>query len=104
MIDKEVKAEFEDIYRSLKKSRVRSEILMYLYNNYPEASYPAEIAENTGIDPTNILKGLNGTGWFGTAKSLLKQGIVEKMERGNETYYRLSEHGKSLIESMCIYG
>jgi len=100
MFDKECKAGFEDISRSLKKSRVRSEIMMYLYNNYPEASYPAEIAENTGIDPSNILKGLSGTGWFGAAKSLLKQGVVEKMERGNETYYRLSERGKSLIEDM----
>jgi predicted transcriptional regulator with HTH domain len=100
MFDKEGKAGFEDISRSLKKSRVRSEIMMYLYNNYPEASYPAEIAKNTGIDPTNVLKGLTGTGWFGVANSLLKQGVVEKMERGNETYYRLSERGKSLIESM----
>jgi predicted transcriptional regulator with HTH domain len=100
MFDKEGKAGFEDISRSLKKSRVRSEILMYLYNNYPEASYPAEIAENTGIDPANILKGLKGTGRFGAAKSLLNQGVVEKMERGNETYYRLSERGKSLIDGM----
>ena len=100
MFDKEGKAGFEDISRSLKKSRVRSEIMMYLYNTYPEASYPAEIAENTGIDPTNILKGLSGTGWFGAAKSLLNQGVVEKMERGDETSYRLSERGKSLIEGM----
>ena len=65
--------------------------MMYLYNNYPEASYPAEIAKNTGIDPTNVLKCLNGTGWFGAAKSLLNQGVVEKMERGEGTYDRLSE-------------
>ncbi len=65
--------------------------MMYLYNNYPEASYPAEIAKNTGIDPTNVLKCLNGTGWFGAAKSLLNQGVVEKMERGGGTYDRLSE-------------
>ncbi len=100
MFDNDGKAGFEDISRSLKKSRVRSEIIMYLYNNYPEASYPAEIAENTGIDPTNILKGLNGSGRFGAAKSLLNQGVVEKMERGDVTYYRLSERGKSLIEGM----
>lgn len=100
MFDRGSKAGFEDVSRSLRKSRVRSEILMYLYNNYPEASYPAEIARNTGIDPKNILKGLIGTGRFDAAKSLLKQGVVEKIERGDETYYRLSERGKSLIESM----
>ena len=70
---------------------MRCEIMMYLYNNYLEASYPLEIAKNTGIDPTNVLKGLNGTGWFGAVKSLLNQGVVEKMERGEWRYYRLSE-------------
>ena len=40
--------------------------------------------KNTEIDPTYVLKGLNGTGWFGAAKSLLNQGVVEKMERGSE--------------------
>ncbi|NOR77970.1 MAG: hypothetical protein GQ523_06030 [Methanophagales archaeon] len=33
--------------------------------------------KNTGIDPTKVLKCLNGTGWFGAAKSLLNQGVVE---------------------------
>ena len=79
---------------------MRSEILMYLYNKYPEASYPAEIAKDTGIDPKNVFKGLRGTGRFDASNSLLKQGVVEEIERGNEVYYRLSERGKSLIESM----
>jgi len=100
MFDKGKKAGLEGVSRSLRKSRVRSEILMYLYNNYPEASYPAEIAKNTGIDFTNILKGLIGTGRFDAANSLLKQGVVEKIERGDETYYRLSERGKLLVEGM----
>ncbi len=99
MFDRGKKAGFEDVFRSLRRSRVRSEIMMYLYNNYPEASYPAEIAKDTGIDPKNVLKGLRGTGRFDAAKSLLKQGVVEEIERGDEAYYRLSERGKSLIES-----
>ncbi|HID19558.1 MAG TPA: hypothetical protein EYP28_01250, partial [Methanophagales archaeon] len=49
---------------------------------------------------TNILKGLIGTGRFDAANSLLKQGVVEKIERGDETYYRLSERGKLLVEGM----
>ena len=32
MFDKDGKAGFEDISRSLKRSRVRCEIMMYLYN------------------------------------------------------------------------
>ena len=100
MIDTGSKAGFEDVFRSLRRSRVRTEILMYLYNKYPGASYPAEIARNTGIDPSNILGGLRGTGRFDASNSLLKQGVVEKIERENATYYRLSERGKSLIESI----
>lgn len=92
---------FEEVLRSLRRSRVRTEIVMYLYKIYPKASYPAEISRKTGIDPTNILGGLRGMGnRFDAANSLLKQGVVEKIERGDATYYRLSELGKSLIESI----
>ncbi|MFV9676856.1 MAG: archaellum operon transcriptional activator EarA family protein [Methanosarcinales archaeon] len=99
MLGKAKKTGFGDVLVSIRKNRVRSEILMYLYNNYPETSYPAEIAKDTGIDKTNIIKGLRGAGRFDVAKSLLRQGVVEEMEQGNEAYYRLSERGKSMIES-----
>ncbi|MCW3129122.1 MAG: putative transcriptional regulator [Methanophagales archaeon] len=92
---------FEEVLRSLRRSRVRTEIVMYLYKIYPKASYPAEISRNTGIDPTNILGGLRGMGSrFNESTSLLTQGVVEKIEREKGTYYRLSARGKSLIESM----
>jgi predicted transcriptional regulator with HTH domain len=92
---------FEEIVRSLRRSRVRTEILMYLYKIYPSASYPAEISRNTGIDSTNILGGLRGmSSRFGESSSLLKQGVVEKLERGDATYYRLSERGKALVEGL----
>ena len=94
------KAGFEDLLRSLRRSRVRSEILMYLYKNHPEALYPAQIAKNTGIDLQVVLRGLKGAGRFDTSNSLLQQGLVEAIERGNGTRYRLSERGKSLIEHM----
>ncbi|NQE05400.1 hypothetical protein C5S32_05980 [ANME-1 cluster archaeon GoMg1] len=93
------KAGLADVSQSLRKSRVRSEIMMYLYNDYPDASHPAEIAKNTGIDSKNVLKGLRGTSWLDAVKSLLKQGVVEEIERENGTFYRLSERGKSLVES-----
>ena len=97
----EGEVEFEVVLRSLRRSRVRTEIVMYLYTIYPKASYPAEIARNTGIDPTNILGGLRGMGSrFDAASSLLNQGVVEKIERSDATYYRLSERGKTLVESI----
>jgi len=92
----------EKILRSLRRSRVRTEIVMYLYKIYPRASYPAEMSRNIEIDPTNILGGLRGMGnRFDESNSLLKMGLVDKIERGdNVVYYRLSERGKELIESM----
>ncbi|RZN34452.1 MAG: transcriptional regulator [Methanophagales archaeon ANME-1-THS] len=92
---------FEEIIRALRRSRVRTEIIMYLYKIYPRASYPAEIARNTGIDSTNILGGLRGmSSRFDESSSLLSQGMVEKLELGDATYYRLSERGKALVESL----
>jgi len=89
------------VLRSLRRSRVRTEIVMYLYKIYPNPSYPADIARNTGIDPTNILGGLRGMGSrFDKSNSLIERGIVEKVELEGATYYRLSERGKSLIERL----
>ena len=93
------------IMRSLRRSRVRTEIVMYLYKIYPNASYPADIARNTGIDPTNILGGLRGMGSrFDKSNSLIERGIVEKVELEDAAYYRLSERGKSLLESFGMVG
>ncbi|MBK5190985.1 MAG: hypothetical protein JJE19_05785 [Methanosarcinales archaeon] len=93
----------EEILRSLRRSRVRTEIVMYLYKIYPRASYPAEMSRNIGVDPTNILGGLRGMGSrFDESNSLLKMGLVDKIERENIAYYRLSERGKDLIESLKL--
>jgi len=78
---------------------------MYLYKIYPNASYPADIARNIGIDPTNILGGLRGMGSrFYKTNSLIERGIVDKVELEGAAYYRLSERGKALIESLGMVG
>ena len=92
------KAKFEHVFRALRRSRVRTEILMYLYNHYPNASFPTDIARDTGISPSNVLGGLRGRGRFDTSNSLLNQGFVEEMSQGDIPLYRLSERGKSLME------
>ena len=105
---REVKAEvggispsLTQILRSLRRSRVRTEIAMYLYRIYPEPSYPADISRDIGIDQTNILGGLRGMGGrFGKSNSLIGMGIVDKVEQNGETYYRLSELGKSLMDGL----
>ena len=89
------------ILRSLRKSRVSTEIIMYLYTIYPEASYPTDIARNTRIDATNVLGGLRGQGnGFAKSKSLLEIGLVDRVERDEGTCYQLSKRGKSLIEHL----
>ena len=89
------------VLRSLRRSRVRTEIAMYLYTIYPEASYPADISKNTRIDSTNVLGGLRGMGSrFDESSSLVEIGVVDRVERKGGTYYQLSERGKSLIEEL----
>ncbi|RZN34451.1 MAG: hypothetical protein EFT35_09445 [Methanophagales archaeon ANME-1-THS] len=85
----------------LRRSRVRTEILMYLYSTYPKASQPDEIAQKTGIELKTVLRGLTGKGGgFMESDALLKQGVVEQIEQGGSTYYRLTESFKSMLESM----
>ncbi|MEA2075649.1 MAG: archaellum operon transcriptional activator EarA family protein [Euryarchaeota archaeon] len=93
----------KNISRSLRRSRVRTEIVMYLYKIYPKDSYPAEMSRNIGIDPTNILGGLRGmSNRFDESNSLLKMGLVDRIERDSVVYYRLSEPGKDLVESLSL--
>ena len=93
------------ILRSLRRSRVRTEIVMYLYKIYPNASYPADIARNIGIDPTNILGGLRGMGSrYDKSNSLIERGVVERVDLEDVTYYQLSKRGKSLLESFGMGG
>ncbi|MBN1762836.1 MAG: hypothetical protein JW878_07165 [Methanomicrobia archaeon] len=102
MFDMGGKRGFERLFRSLRRSRVRTEILMYLYNHYPMALYPTEIARDTGINPINVLGGLKGMGRFDTSSSLLKQGFVEELSQGDIPLYRLSERGKLLMERLHV--
>ena len=89
------------VSRSLRRSRVRTEIAMYLYGTYPEASYPAEIGRGTGIDATNVIGALRGMGSrFDESNSLLGLGLVDKVRDSGATYYQLSEQGKSVLEKL----
>ena len=89
------------VSRSLRRSRVRTEIAMYLYGTYPEASYPAEIGRGTGIDATNVIGALRGMGSrFDESNSLLGLGLVDKIGDNGATYYQLTEQGKSMLEKL----
>jgi len=89
------------IIRSLKRSRVRVAILLYLNKIYPRMSYPAEIARNIGIDATNVLGGLRGMGnRYNGSSSLVELGLVDKIDVNGVSYYRLSKIGKQVAEAL----
>ena len=92
------------VLRSLRRSRVRTEVAMHLYKTYPAASYPADIARNIGIAPTSIIGALRGMGnGFAGTKSLLWLGLAAKIERDGAAYYRLTEQGKSVMDEVAKY-
>ena len=91
------------VSRSPRRSRLRTGVAMYLYKIYPEASYPADIARNIEIEPTNVLGGLQDMGnRFDKSNPLIGLGLVDEISVNDATYYRLSERGKSLIENLNL--
>jgi len=96
------KTEWESqILRSLESSREKVEIIMYLHKIYPNTSDSADISKHTEIDKATVLRELRGKdGRFDKSNSLLGMGLVDKIEQGDVTYYKLSERGKSVIESV----
>ncbi|MCL7476085.1 MAG: archaellum operon transcriptional activator EarA family protein [Methanosarcinales archaeon] len=106
-MDSEIRI-FKDIHhpqivRSLKKSRVRTEIMMYLYKIYPNSSYPSDISRHTKIDSTNVIGGLRGMGHrYDKANSLIGVELVESINFDGTAYYRLSDTGKRWIETMDL--
>lgn len=90
------------VIRSLKRSRVRTEIIMYLYKIYPVASYPSEISRHTNIDATNIIGGLKGMGSrYESNNSLVGMELVEMINHNDVSYYKLSDKGKKLIDEIA---
>ena len=82
---------------SLERSTEKTEIVMYLHKIYPKASDPTDISTHTGMEPATVLIELQGS--TDQPKSLLEMGFVEKKEKGDATCYKLTEQGKSLIDS-----
>lgn len=87
------------VIRSLKKSRVRVDILRYLAKIYPNSSYPNEIARKIKMDPSNVIGGLRGMGnRYNGSSSLVELGLVEVVMKFNYPHYRLTELGKKIAD------
>ncbi len=61
---------------------------MYLDKIYPNTADITDISKYTGIDPLDSLGALR------------EMGLVDMIERDKVTSYKLSEHGKSLIDEV----
>lgn len=88
-----------EILRSIRKSRLREEILFFLYDIKPEYSYPSEIARNVRSDPSNVLGCLKGMRKrYSEKRSLLELRLVEILEKDGKSYYGITEKGKEVTE------
>lgn len=92
------------VIRSINKSELRKRILLYLYEIHPNASYLAEISRIIRSDPSNVRGALIGLGnRYNGSSSLVSLGLVEVLERDGFKYYRLSDYGKKVVESLRSY-
>jgi len=83
---------------SLRKSRVRREVLGYLISIYPSRSYASEIARKTRLRVTDVCGALNGlSDRFKKENSLVDLNLVEKTERDNYIFYRATEQGQKTL-------
>jgi predicted transcriptional regulator with HTH domain len=84
------------IARSLARSRLRTEILRYLSEIYPRASYISEMSAALGVSRTNIRGALWGGRRFSNPASLISMGLVEIIEDGGHRYYRVTNRGRRI--------
>jgi predicted transcriptional regulator with HTH domain len=87
-------------FNSLTGKPVGTEILMYLYTTFPNASRPVDISGRTSIDLNGVLEALHTMSNKNELESLLRIGLVDKVEYGGEACYRISKRGKSLMEGL----
>lgn len=91
------------VIRSLMRSGVRKSTLLHLQKIYPQASYPAEIARRIDAYPMSVIGALKGVNTrYNASNSLLALGAVSVIEDGGTIYYKLSEMGMKIAESLII--
>lgn len=88
------------ITRSLKKSRVRKDVLLFLLKIYPKGSYVAEIAARIEADPSNVIGALRGNRRYKSSMSLASLGLVKGEEVKETRFYRLSDRGMEISSAL----
>lgn len=86
-----------EILRSIHKSRLREEILLFLFDIRPQYSYLSEIARNVRSDPSNVLGCIKGMSKrYSEKRSLMELGLVEVLEKDGKSYYGVTEKGEKI--------
>jgi predicted transcriptional regulator with HTH domain len=94
-----------EIERALRKSKTRREVLEYLASNYPSVFYPAEIAKETRLSPTQVIRAIRGIeGRYEPKNSLISLNLVFVMEGGGRKFYGLTLKGKKVYQRMNSRG
>ena len=88
---------------SLRKSKVRREVLRYLVEIYPKKVYASEIVVATGIGINDVYGALNGVlNRYKKGNSLVSLGLVTKEKTNGICFYSATELGcrscRSLIK------
>ncbi|MFP3202840.1 MAG: archaellum operon transcriptional activator EarA family protein [Sulfolobus sp.] len=93
---------------SLRKSKIRLEILKVLKESYPNSLYIAEIARRAGVNITQVIGALRGINnkQYKPEYSLLSLELVYEISNGNRKLYKISPKGiliLSYLESQRYY-
>ncbi|PTD94828.1 hypothetical protein C9439_00350 [archaeon SCG-AAA382B04] len=88
-----------EILRSIKKSRLREEILLFLFDIKPQYSYLSEIARNVRSDPSNVLGCIKGMSKrYSESRSLMELNLVGVVEKDGKSYYGITDKGVSVAK------
>ena len=80
-----------DILRSIKKSKIRREVLKYLSNIYPDRAYLTQIGYDLNKSTTSVNGALIGIGCkYSVESSLLSLKLVSVISRSGKKYYQLN--------------
>jgi predicted transcriptional regulator with HTH domain len=89
-----------EVIFSLRRSKVRRDVLAYLVSVYPKYSYISEIARETELRINEVCGALNGSSnRYKKEISLVELGLVEKEEREGVWLYAATDAGKNAWRS-----
>ncbi|MEA1993728.1 MAG: archaellum operon transcriptional activator EarA family protein [Euryarchaeota archaeon] len=88
---------------SLRRSKLRREVLIYLVDIHPKKAYTAEISKEAELRSTDVCGALNGlSDRFKKERSLVNLGLVKRTKEGDHWFYWATETGCNVSKQMDI--